>query len=1688
MSETLELKRRQFIPQKSTVAIRKTHAVSVRKAHKCYGSKKHPIVILNDLNMTVPKGTIYGLLGSSGCGKTTLLNCVVGRQKFDSGELWVLGGHPGTRGSGLPGPRIGYMPQDVALYSEFSITETMKYFGWISKMSSSKIQERLQFLVELLNLPDVDRKIKNLSGGQQRRVSFAAALLHEPELLILDEPTVGLDPLLRETIWRHLVEITKDGDVTVVLTTHYIEETRHAHLIGLMRSGYIMAEESPSKILSRFETDTLEDAFLKLSIMQNMGRRRRSMAAQAVTSTVTIPSGIINQAMILEEQDSQTEISAEFGDGISKKDTKRRFSLVPDQKPLEFPTPPTESRELKITDYLLHLDPMRMKALIWKNFLWMWHNFAIMMTILALPIVQFTIFYITIGHPPTHLKVALVNYESNDTNCDLMSCNNSILSCVFLGYLEDKKINLIRYSSESAALESVDRGVTYASIVIKSNYTSALQSRFKKWRHADQWDLLYSTINVYRDVSVHDIANFLKLYLYESFGLFISDYFEACELNRDSLKVPFKMYDPIYGSKTTEYTEFAAPGAILVIAFFLSAGLTAVAMLIERNEGILERSLVLGVTAVELLTSHVISEFVLVIVQIITVIACGLYIFQMAMNGSLLLLLVFTISTGFCGMWYGFSLSCTCEKETTAAYILMGSFLPMLLVCGIVWPIEGMNYVLQLFSYILPLTKPVETMRSIMQRGSGIDDSTVYGGFITIGLWTLVFLIISVLVLKYCTFFYNFNYNGGLFDESDWFYHKKSCNSSPDDLGTILKRPCYNFYRVGVACCRFRLNQYSRFLHLHRRPCNLLIGILLKRATSTTVAASKDDGLILCNYSGHVFRTNFIFELSNSMDPEGPQPKFYHKFWKAITCENVTTLPILKDGIKECIHKEQIKRENFQCLEISRSTVDYLGADFHSGIGHLKKIKVIYSSVMDVPVRAFEKFHSLCELYLESSTINGINKQSFNGLSNLKYLCLTECKIDKLPEGLFDGLVALENLNLQNNSLESIPEKLFAKSSSLKLLCLSDNKIESLPPNGFAALGELKLLRLENNKIRSLNQSGFSGLKSLEELVLFGNLIASVDNGAFDEVPELQVLNLSNNNLSILPDDAFSKLEMLINLNLSRNKLSTLPHGLLKNLQRIETIDLQNNSITSLPSGFLCDSSCLKNLNLSNNIIKHIPDGVFANAVALSVLNLENNRIEYITGDCFDFLPNLNELNLGNNSIMKIFPNAFKSMTSLGVLNLEDNMINGLVHNVFNGLVNLTLLNIKGNKITDLPIQLFKDLSKLTDLYLNENDISELNSGVFNGLENLSKLQIHKNKFSSIKSGTFKDLNKVDSLFLGKNHLGILESGVFDGLSNLSYLSVEHNQIETFEDNCFIGLPNLEILCLSHNTLVDLPKNLFIEMTNLRYLYLKNTNLSVLHSGIFLGLNHLLQLHLVHNKISNIESGAFEGLSGLQFLSLYQNDIGELESGVFLGLDSLNYLELGNNQIKQITPETLQAVPKLKNLRLAGNKLTLANDTFANCPQLLHLDLSDNNIDNLPADVFKPLQNLNVLHFCRNNVETLTSDSFADMAGLKFLYLQNNNIKTIEPGAFKTLESLLELYLDDNKVTTLETGCFEGLNAMCTLQVENNCIENLNAEIFSELPALKFASFEGNPLSEEIFSDIKTKYSERTTQTYTTCC
>lgn len=202
----------------------------------------------------------YSLLGCSGSGKTTLITSLLGICKLDSGDIKLFGDtlnrcHP---------LRIGYMPQEAAMIENFTIKEMIWFFGTIYGLKSKEITERLEFLSALFELPDKEKIIKDCSGGEQRRVSLAVACIHEPELLILDEPTVGLDCSLRNTIWNFFTKLTTTKNVTILLSTHYVEEAKRSNRVGFMRNGVMAVEGSPQKILQIYKTSDMDELFVKL--------------------------------------------------------------------------------------------------------------------------------------------------------------------------------------------------------------------------------------------------------------------------------------------------------------------------------------------------------------------------------------------------------------------------------------------------------------------------------------------------------------------------------------------------------------------------------------------------------------------------------------------------------------------------------------------------------------------------------------------------------------------------------------------------------------------------------------------------------------------------------------------------------------------------------------------------------------------------------------------------------------------------------------------------------------------------------------------------------------------------------------------------------------------------------------------------------------------------------------------------------------------------------------------------------------------------------------------------------------------------------------------------------------------------------------------------------------------------------
>ncbi len=216
---------------------------------------------LDDLSLRVPQGISYGLLGPNGSGKSTFIRLLVGLLKPKTGSLRVLGEAPTPRLAA----RIGYMPQLSALYNELSILENLNFFARMYGMAdSSKRRQAVEEIIRLVALWDRRKDaILHLSGGMRQRVSLACAMVHKPPLLLLDEPTTGLDPELRASFWEHFQVLTAQG-TTLVISSHTMDDAAHCNRLAFFRDGRIIAEGTPSDLRASVGRGdaTLEEAFL----------------------------------------------------------------------------------------------------------------------------------------------------------------------------------------------------------------------------------------------------------------------------------------------------------------------------------------------------------------------------------------------------------------------------------------------------------------------------------------------------------------------------------------------------------------------------------------------------------------------------------------------------------------------------------------------------------------------------------------------------------------------------------------------------------------------------------------------------------------------------------------------------------------------------------------------------------------------------------------------------------------------------------------------------------------------------------------------------------------------------------------------------------------------------------------------------------------------------------------------------------------------------------------------------------------------------------------------------------------------------------------------------------------------------------------------------------------------------------
>jgi len=550
--------------------IQKPPAISVENVTASYG--KTAAVI--DVSTTVESGSIYALLGPSGCGKTTLLSCILARKKIDSGVILVNNKVPGDRSSGLPGSLVGFMPQDICLNQEFTIRETFQYFGRIHNMLKEEIKKRQEELISFLELPEESREVRNMSGGQKRRLSFSVALLHNPRILILDEPTVGVDPIVRTRVWDHLKHLCDTG-VTTVITTHYVEEAKQADMVGILRKGRLLLQEEPNALMLRLEVNSLEEAFLKLCTQQNR---------------------------------------------THEKDEKQVSKLGGNQR-----TPYVSRKFIKLPSL------SNIQALTIKNWIAVRRNLFMMFFIFLAPAILCIIDCIAIGNRPNNIPVAIVNHESNCSealfNPDI--CQPNLLGCHFVHAINETSGIFVEYHSLEIATMKAREGGVRALFEIPQNFSvsylkrvldSSLFYQFSYYFDIDNGDAVGTDekISIAIDMSDPPMTGFIQEAIMLSLIKLQEDVSTLCSESYQ-VGLDFSLTETpnaTLGDLHVDYREYITSAAVMMPIYFLAVARTAEAFIAERSQGLLERVLIAGVLPFEILVSFILSQFLNVIIQV----------------------------------------------------------------------------------------------------------------------------------------------------------------------------------------------------------------------------------------------------------------------------------------------------------------------------------------------------------------------------------------------------------------------------------------------------------------------------------------------------------------------------------------------------------------------------------------------------------------------------------------------------------------------------------------------------------------------------------------------------------------------------------------------------------------------------------------------------------------------------------------------------------------------------------------------------------------------------------------------------------------------------------------------------------------------------------------------------------------
>lgn len=685
------------------------------------------LVAVDHVSFQVQRGAIFGLLGPNGSGKSTIIRMLCGVLPPTSGTAKVLGYDVVEQSEEIK-RHIGYMSQSFSLYGDLSVIENIHFYARIYGLSPARFEERTQAVLDLTSLEDrIDQLASTLSGGWKQRLALACALVHEPRLLFLDEPTAGIDPVARRDLWDLLFQLAGEG-VALLVSTHYMDEAERCSEIGYLYSSQMVVRGRPEELKRREDVTPIGTRRWEISVprpTEQLARLRKHEGVRDATLFGDTIHALADESLgesklIAVTQDQSTRvrpISPTLEDvfvTLTRNIPEQKLTTDVTTSKSQTETTTAPSAAVAATNNAL---PTRgrtgslfgLTAILLKEFFHIRRQPSTLFFMLVVPVMQTLIFGFAINTEIEDIPTIVYDLDGRLAARELKDAFQNTQTFDIVG----------RVTSEDEFRQVLDAGIAKVGVRIPPDFSERLL-------HHEQ-----ATVQILIDGSDSQVAttalntaNLLGVNLsFRQTRPFVESLATVpARTAEGEAALPIEMRARLLYNPNLESSHFFVPGLVGIILQLVTLFLTSFAIVRERELGTLEQLFVTPVSRIGLLLGKLLPYAIIGFLEVLIVLTVMVYGFDVPIRGNLFQLLALSLMFLLCGLGLGLLVSTLATTQLAAIQFAFLIMLPSVLLSGFMFPRSQMPLPIYVLTFGIPVTYFLEILRGIVLRGADIAD------------------------------------------------------------------------------------------------------------------------------------------------------------------------------------------------------------------------------------------------------------------------------------------------------------------------------------------------------------------------------------------------------------------------------------------------------------------------------------------------------------------------------------------------------------------------------------------------------------------------------------------------------------------------------------------------------------------------------------------------------------------------------------------------------------------------------------------------------------------------------------------------------------------------------------------------------------------------------------------------------